>query len=91
MILDVQIYISQMKTFFEQNPKELFSLIGDSDSTQFFDKLEDVATENYESGKDVQLTQKQMINVLLSINKKQLQRPNTLPFSKTKFGKIFLN
>ena len=34
--VDVQIYLSQIKTFFKENPKELYSLIGDSPIDKFF-------------------------------------------------------
>ena len=42
MNIDVQIYISQIKTFFEENPNELVSLIGDTDPNKFFVEMEKI-------------------------------------------------
>jgi hypothetical protein len=40
MNIDVQIYISQIKTFFNENPNELINLIGNVESEKFFDEME---------------------------------------------------
>ena len=63
MNIDVQIYISQIKTFFEENPNELVTLIGNADPEKFFIEMEKIALMNYEKGEDVQLTQKQMLEI----------------------------
>ena len=51
MNIDVQIYISQIKTFFEQNPNELVTLTGSTDPSEFFIEMEKGALKNYENGK----------------------------------------
>jgi len=92
MNIDVQIYISQIKTFFDENPNELVSLIGDSEPEKFFIEMERVATENYEKGEDVQLTQKQMLEILVEMNMEERKTIETYaPISNTKFGTIYLN
>ena len=35
--LDVELYMSQFVTFFENNPNDLLDLIGDSDKELFYD------------------------------------------------------
>lgn len=92
MNIDVQIYISQIKTFFNENPNELSSLIGNSNPEKFFIEMEKVAIKNYEKGEDVQLTQKQMLKILVDLNTEVKRVIETLsPVSKTRFGTIYLN
>ena len=38
MSVDVEIYISQFKTFFQENPDDVANLIGKADPDQFFFK-----------------------------------------------------
>jgi hypothetical protein len=92
MNIDVQIYISQIKTFFDENPNELISLIGDTNPEKFFIEMEKTALMNYEKGEDVQLTQKQMLEILVELNMEERMVIDTLtPISETKFGTIYLN
>ena len=92
MNIDVQIYISQIKTFFDENPNELVSLIGDTDPEKFFIEMEKMALMNHEKGEDVQLTQKQMLEILVELNKEERMVIDTFaPISETKFGTIYLN
>ena len=89
MNIEVQIYISQIKTFFNENPKELTNLIGNVEPEKFFDEMELIATKNFDNGEDVQLTQSQMLDILVKINTNNRYTPPL--FMKTKFGKIYLN
>jgi hypothetical protein len=77
MNIDVQIYISQIKTFFNENPNELINLIGNVESEKFFDEMEII------------LTQRQMLDILVKINTNNSYTPPL--FMETKFGKIYLN
>ncbi len=92
MNIDVQIYISQIKTFFDENPNELVTLIGETNPDKFFIEMEKTAHSNYEKGEDVQLTQKQMLEILVELNTegKRTETP-TSTVMKTKFGTIYLN
>lgn len=92
--VDVQIYLSQVKTFFEQNPDELISLLGKAKPEDFFNGVARLAAKNLEKGEDVQLTNKQMIDLIVELNKvkKGITVKEILtPFTETKFGKIYLN
>lgn len=89
MNIDVQIYISQIKTFFNENPNELINLIGNVESEKFFDEMEIIATKNFDNGEDVQLTQRQMLDILVKINTNNSYTPPL--FMETKLGKIYLN
>ena len=92
MNIDVQIYISQIKTFFDENPNELVSLIGDTDPGKFFIEMEKMALMNYEKGEDVQLTQNQMLEILVELNtEERMVIDKFAPISETKFGTIYLN
>jgi len=88
--VDVQIYLSQIKTFFKENPKELYSLIGDSPIDNFFDAIYEKALINHKEGNDIQLTQKQMVEVILKLNVVESKKDYKVTM-EGKFGKIYLN
>lgn len=94
MDVDVQIYVSNFKRFFLENPTELAGLIGQANQDDFFNEVERVAFKNYEKGEDVELTQKQIIGIVLKLNhmqpKEEIQSIIE-PFFETSYGKIFLN
>ena len=94
MNVDVQIYVSNFVKFFTNNPNELKSLIGVAEPESFFTKVEEVANKNFDNGEDVELTQKQMIGVILELNQMQpKEEVESLvePYFETSYGKIFLN
>ena len=54
--------------------------------------MEKIALMNYEKGEDVQLTQKQMLEILVELNTEDRMVIDTFaPISQTKFGTIYLN
>jgi len=61
MNVDVQIYLSNFKSFFNNNPNDLINLIGDGDKDMFFELVEGTVIENYDKGEDLELTKKQLI------------------------------
>ncbi len=65
MNVDVQIYLSNFKSFFNNNPNDLISLIGSNDKDKFFELVEGAVTENYDKGEDLELTKKQLIDIML--------------------------
>lgn len=94
MNVDVQIYVSNFVKFFTNNPNELKNLIGVAEPESFFTKVEEVANKNFDNGEDVELTQKQMIGVILELNQMQpKEEVESLvePYFETSYGKIFLN
>ena len=59
--VDVEIYINQFITFFNNNPNDLLQLIGDVLKDDFYDRVKQQSLDNIENGEDVSLTQKQII------------------------------
>lgn len=93
MDVDVQIYVSNFKRFFLENPTELAGLIGQANQDDFFNEVERVAFKNYEKGQDVELTQKQIIGIILKLNHIQPEDNEKVlePIFQTSWGDIFLN
>lgn len=93
--VDVDIYITQLKTFFQKNPESLKELIGDANEDEFYSKVEEQSYKNSENGDEVSLTQKQLIELvanLLNLKKKDKIEQNIVGiFQKTNFGLISLN
>lgn len=78
--------------FFKQNQKDLLNLVPKDKEEEFYVKIREVAFENIENGKEVSLTQKQLIEICKELNQKKIE-PIEIPasFFKTKFGLICLN
>ena len=95
MSVDVEIYVSQFKTFFQENPEDLANLIGKADPDQFFLRVYHQALQNLEEGNDIELTQKQLINIIVELNEKEIKIQDDLevkvPIMKTQFGNFILN
>ena len=68
-ILDVEIYIKQFVDFFEKNPNDLLDLIGDVLKDEFYKKVKEQSTVNYNDGKDVNLTRQQLIDIVVNLKK----------------------
>lgn len=97
MSIEVQIYVSNFIKFFKDNPEDLFNLIGDKSVDDFFDKVKVKAHQNSDEGIDIELTHKQLIDIILELNEMGYIKEETVneilnePFFESKFGKIFLN
>jgi hypothetical protein len=90
--VDVDIYVSQVVRFFETNPNELKTLIGNLNKNDFFDKIKEIAYENFKKGEDVTLTKSQIIQIVLDIfNEKQEETLVEPGFMRTKYGDICMN
>jgi hypothetical protein len=90
--VDVDIYISQVIKFFETNPEELKLLIGDLDKNNFFEKIKELAFYNYQNGEDAQLTRKQLLELVVSMNREFNQIiVKGDSFLQTIYGTICLN
>lgn len=93
--VDVEIYISNLITFFDKNPNDLMELIGKSQKEEFFVKLREKCELNFKEGGDVVLTKDQIIEIVLElklpiIKGKKITKITTA-IQKTKFGDIILN
>jgi|TARA_R110000868_G_scaffold181576_2_gene422503 hypothetical protein len=95
--IDVEIYISQMITFFEKNPKDFIDLVGNIEKEIFYNKMKERSLKNVKEEKDLILSKEQIIDIVI-----ELQDPNLNEkkddiknieniILKTKFGNIFLN
>jgi len=91
MNVDVEIYMSEFVRFFRENPNDLIDLIGKAKQEDFFDGVRKLAEKNWEGGNDIQLTQKQMIALILELNDKTEEMKVKVPMMVTKYGNIFLN
>ena len=94
--LDVDIYINQFKGFFEKNPNDLMSLIGEVQADEFFNKVEEQCYKNLENGSDITVTKQQLIDIVLELktnepNGKDFNSNVKRVFQQTKYGEICLN
>jgi hypothetical protein len=97
MNVDIEIYISQLITFFEKNPGDFMDLVGDVQKEEFFQKLKEKSINNHSKGEDFILTKQQIIEVVLDLKSPELNMKqdyiNVVKgfIQKTKFGDIILN
>lgn len=95
--IDIDIYFSQFKTFFKDNPKELLNLIGKGDPDEFFEEVFKTITENSNKGLPIALSDKQIIEIVVKINNTKIKEEyssdtkNLTIFIKTSYGSFSLN
>jgi sugar-specific transcriptional regulator TrmB len=92
MNVEVEIYMNNLIKFFKKNPNDLINLIPIEKENEFFERIKNVAQQNFENGVDVSLTQKQLIEICVEItqSEKKVKVINKI-FQSTKFGEICLN
>jgi hypothetical protein len=73
------------------NPNDLISLIGKNDRGIFYDKLKNLAYTNYEKGDEIELTNHQLMGVVLEVLDIDRDKPVDKTFFETKFGKVCMN
>lgn len=69
--VDVEIYINQFISFFNNNPNDLLELIGYVLKDDFYERVKLQSLNNFNNGEDVYLTQKQIISIIVDL--KQFQ------------------
>ena len=93
--VDVEIYVSQLISFFEKNPNDLIVLIGDLLKKEFFDRIKTKCYENVNNGDEISLTQRQIIDIVVDLKKSKITNSESELIDKifldTKFGKICKN
>jgi hypothetical protein len=90
--VDVDIYVSQLISFFNNNPNDLIDLIGDSLKESFYEKIKEQCFKNVKDGDEVSLTQKQIIDIVVKLKQgKVIESKIHSIVQETKFGDIFLN
>jgi hypothetical protein len=94
MSIDIDIYMTQFKGFFDKNPQQLRMLIGDVNPEKFFDGIRTIVEENSKK-KDSPLepTRKQILTLIVSLNggTKEIVEKKLIPFMKHHMGSICLN
>jgi hypothetical protein len=91
MNVDVQIYLNNLKQFFENNPNDLMTLIGDKNKDVFYNLVEKQVIENFEKGDDLELTKKQIIDIMLILTKENDKEKIEKWVLKGKFTNVILN
>lgn len=91
MNIEVQLYVSGIKEFFNRNPNELYNLIPKGYEDEFYEEIAIMSEVNYEKIGDAALTKEQMLEICVKINNVERDSKNTFPFLKTKYGDICLN
>lgn len=90
--IDIEIYISNLISFFENNPNDLISLIGDFQKNEFYEKLKQQSEKNFDEGKDIILSREQIVNIVVELKIPDIKNKNIDKIiHKTKFGDIILN
>lgn len=92
--VDVEIYMNQLISFFDKNPTDLLSIVGEEYKELFFEKIKEQCYKNIENGEDIPLTRKQLIDIVVEIKGKDEETHSKIingVFQKTKFGDISLN
>lgn len=93
MNIDVEIYMSNLIKFFNDNPNDLINLIPVSRRDEFFVKVKIVANKNVIEFKDPTLTKDQFLSICKNILDEEhplvIKRDGPIIF--TKFGIISLN
>lgn len=96
--VDVEIYLSQLINFFENNPNDLMELIGDVQKEEFYNKIRERCENNLKNGEEISLTRSQIVDIVLELKLGEIERDESVIihdiekfFQKTKFGLIGLN
>jgi hypothetical protein len=93
--VDVEIYINQLVSFFEKNPNDLSNLIGEQLKDKFFDKIRTKCYENLETGDEISLTQKQLIDIVVELKTEDIAKGANVVihdvFEQNKVGIFCLN
>jgi hypothetical protein len=93
--VDIEIYISNLISFFENNPNDLISLIGDVQKQEFYEKLREKSEKNFSEGNDFVLTRNQIVEIVVELKIPQIKNEKKSEMDriiqKTKFGEIILN
>ncbi len=90
--LDIEIYMTNFKGFFDKNPDQLKQLIGDIDPEKFYNGIREIVEENSkEDEKPLEPTRKQIIGLLVDLNINTKNVKKVLPYMEHHMGLICLN
>jgi thioredoxin-related protein len=91
MNVDIEIYFRNILNFFETHPDQLVTLIGSIDKEKFYDKIRNVAQQNFEKSQEPELTRKQMVDLVWELHVEETKKLKRKPFITTEYGTICLN
>jgi hypothetical protein len=90
--LDIDIYMTNFKGFFDKNPDQLKQLIGDIDPKKFFNGVKKIVEFNSEDDeKPLEPTRKQLIDLIVKLNGDQTSVDKILPYMQHHMGLICMN
>jgi len=90
--LDIEIYMTNFKGFFDKNPEQLKKLIGDMDSDKFFGGVRKIVELNStEDEKPLEPTRKQLISLILELNGTSDNVDKVIPYMEHHMGLICMN
>jgi len=93
--IEVDIYMNQLVSFFEKNPNDLISLIGELQKDDFYKKVKETCIKNFKENGEVIPTQKQLIDIVVELKQGPVSthemKSINQAFQKTKFGILCLN
>jgi hypothetical protein len=90
--LDIEIYMTNFKGFFDKNPEQLNQLIGTIDSEKFFDGVRKIVEENSkEEERALEPTRKQLIDLIVKLNGDKKGVDKVMPHMQHHMGLICMN
>ena len=90
--LDIEIYMTNFKGFFDKNPDQLNKLIGNIDPEKFYNGIRVIVEENSKDDeKSLEPTRKQIIGLLVDLNINTNNLKKVLPYMEHHMGLICLN
>lgn len=94
MSVDIDIYMTQFKGFFDKNPQQLKMLIGDVNPEKFFDGIRIIVEDNSKKeDSPLEPTRKQILTLIVDLNggTKESVEKRLIPFMEHHMGSICLN
>ena len=90
--LDIDIYMSNFKGFFDKNPEQLKLLIGDINPDKFFNGVRELVEVNSkDEEKPIEPTKNQLIDLILTLNGVGTNVEKVLPYINHHMGLICMN
>ena len=88
--VNVEIYLTELFSFFEKNTDELIKLIKIEQKSLFFERIRKASYFNFGLGDDFVLTKQQIVDICVLLNRGKNPNNNVRYFNGP-FGKINLN
>lgn len=92
MNVDCEIYIKNFVSFFNNNPSDLESLIGNIQKDIFYQKVREEVHRKCDKGDEFVLSQQELIKILVELHDEHTPKKKIDPAIQfTNFGPLFLN